>query len=230
MSVETEVIEEVENTTTTQLLQTVVSGIGADNEQWKEVADIFSYTASGMGFYMPRDCEVGHLISLMIPMPSYLRCYDHDEEFYQVWGLVQFCHTATHEDAPTFQVGVAFIGKIPPASYSANPGQNYRICGMNEMGLWSVTESESRFIQRRELRYWKKVDVYLALIDGRRESIGGERITTENISKSGAAVITSLDLKVGDRIESYRMEEVKRTLSASAAGGAGAGAGAGAAS
>jgi translation initiation factor IF-2 len=34
------------------------------------------------------------------------------------------------------------------------------------------------------------------------------------------------DLKVGDRIESYRMEEVKRTLSASAAGGAGAGAGA----
>ena len=38
------------------------------------------------------------------------------------------------------------------------------------------------------------------------------------------------DLKVGDRIESYRMEEVKRTLSASAAGGAGAGAGAGAAS
>ena len=38
------------------------------------------------------------------------------------------------------------------------------------------------------------------------------------------------DLKVGDRIESFRMEEVKRTLSASAAGGAGAGAGAGAAS
>jgi len=34
------------------------------------------------------------------------------------------------------------------------------------------------------------------------------------------------DLKVGDRIESYRMEEVKRTLSASAAGSAGAGAGA----
>jgi translation initiation factor IF-2 len=34
------------------------------------------------------------------------------------------------------------------------------------------------------------------------------------------------DLKVGDRIESYRMEEVKRTLSASAASGAGAGAGA----
>jgi len=32
------------------------------------------------------------------------------------------------------------------------------------------------------------------------------------------------DLKVGDRIESYRMEEVKRTLSASAAAGAGAGA------
>ena len=45
-------------------------------------------------------------------------------------------------------------------------------------------------------------------------------------SSAASAIENFNDLKVGDRIESYRMEEVKRTLSASAAGSAGAGAGA----
>jgi translation initiation factor IF-2 len=35
----------------------------------------------------------------------------------------------------------------------------------------------------------------------------------------GIGIENFTDLTVGDRIESYRMEEVKRTLSASAAGG-----------
>ena len=206
MSVETEVLEEVENTTTIETLQTVVNGTSADGEQWKEVADVFSFTASGLGFYMPRDCAVGNLISMMVPMPAYLRCYDHEEEFYHVWGLVQYCHAATHDDLPVFQVGVAFIGKVPPASFAANPLQNYRICGMDDLGLWSVTESDSRFVQRKELRYWEKVNFYLAEIDDRRETIGGEKTATENISKSGAAVTTSLELSVGDRIKLINTE------------------------
>jgi hypothetical protein len=206
MSVETEVLEEVENTSTTETIQTVVNGTAADGAQWKEVADVFSYTASGLGFYMPRDCAVGNLISMMVPMPAYLRCYDHDEEFYHVWGLIQYCHSATHDDLPAFQVGVAFIGKVPPPSYAANPLQNYRISGMNELGLWSVTEADSRFVQRKELRYWEKVNFYLALIDDRRETIGGERTATENISKSGAAVVTTLELNVGDRIKLINTE------------------------
>ena len=206
MSVETEVIEEVENTATNHTIQTVVNGTASDGEQWKEVADVFSHTASGLGFYMPRECAVGNLISMMVPMPAYLRCYDHEEEFYHVWGLVQYCHSATHDDMPVFQIGVAFIGKVPPASFDANPLQNYRICGMNDQGLWSVTESDSRFVQRKELRYWEKVTFYLALIDDRRETIGGERAATDNISKSGAAVTTSLELSVGDRIKLINTE------------------------
>jgi hypothetical protein len=205
MPAKTEVIE-VENVATTQTLQTVVNGTAINGEQWKEVADVFSYTSSGLGFYMPRECSVGNLISLMVPLPEYLRCYDHEEEFYLVWGLVQYCHVSTHNDTPAFQVGVAFIGKTPPASYAANPLQNYRVCGMNDLGLWAVTESDSRFVQRRELRYWQKVNFYLALIDDRRETIGGEKTFTENISKSGAAVTSTLELNVGDRIKLINTE------------------------
>jgi hypothetical protein len=72
---------------------------------------------------------------------------------------------------------------------------------MNDLGLWSITESDSRFVQRKELRYWRKIEFYLALIDQRRETIGGERTLTENVSKSGAALTTNLELKVGDRIK-----------------------------
>ena len=202
----TEVIEQVENVVTTQTLQTVVNGTAVNGEEWTDVADVFSYTSSGLGFYMPRECNIGNLISLMVPLPEYLRCYDHEEESYLVWGLVQYCHVSTHNGAPAFQVGVAFIGKTPPASYAANPQQNYRVCGMNDLGLWAVTESDSRYVQRKELRYWQNVNFYLALIDDRRETIGGERTFTENISKSGASVTTTLELNVGDRIKLINTE------------------------
>ena len=206
MPVETAVFEEVENTATTETLQTVVDGTAVDGEQWNEVADVFSITSTGLGFYIARNCAVGNLVSMMVSMPAYLRFYDHEEEFYHVWGVVQYCHPATQDRKPVFQVGVAFIGKVPPVSIATNPLQNYRICGINDLGLWSVTESDSRFVQRKELRFWEKVNFYLALIDDRRETIGGEKTTTENISKSGAALTTSLELNVGDRIKLINTE------------------------
>jgi hypothetical protein len=137
----------------------------------------------------------------MLQLPPHLRCYDHDEEFYQVWGLVQNCNFAGNNESHAYQIGVAFIGNEAPESYEANPSQNYRICGMNDDGLWKVTEADSRFVQRKELRYWRKLKLYLAMIDARRESVGGERCATENISRHGAALITNLELHVGDRVK-----------------------------
>lgn len=200
MAIDSVVMDEIQDSEANSLY-TVVNGIDGDGEAWKEVADVFSYTASGLGFYMPRECTVGNLISLMLQLPPHLRCYDHDEEFYHVWGLVQNCNFAGNSESHAYQVGVAFIGNEAPESYEANPTQNYRICGMNDDGLWKVTEADSRFVQRKELRYWRKLKLYLAMIDARRESIGGERCSTENISRHGAALITNLELHVGDRVK-----------------------------
>lgn len=150
---------------------------------------------------MTRPCGVGNLVSLMLQLPAHLRCYDHDQEFYNVWGLVQHCQMSSSDEMAAYHVGVAFIGKAPPPSYVGNPLQNYRICGMNEDGLWNVAESTTRFVPRKDLRYWKAIDLYLALIDARRETIGGEWTITENISKRGAAVVSTLDLSVGDRVK-----------------------------
>ena len=182
-------------------LYTVVKAKDSEGS-WKEVADIISISASGAGFYLPRACVVGTLVSLMVPMPENLRCYDLDKEFYKVWGLVQHSHPLQDpEGEQTNHVGVAFIGKTPPESYQDDPLQTYRICGMNSIGLWVIEEAKTPFKARQHPRFRKSVDLYLALLDGKQRTIGGERTVTENISKSGAALFTTLDVCVGDRVK-----------------------------
>jgi hypothetical protein len=172
-----------------------------DNRQWKEVADLISYSATGASFNLGRNCEPGTLVSLMIPLPGYLRCYDYDKEFYRVWGLVQHCEAVVAEDPSNFHIGVAFIGGTCPASYKADPKQHYRISGVNDDGMWSVEELKTSFTKRADVRFWKSVSLYLALIDTKDGSTGGERTVAENVSRSGAAVFTTLKVGAGDRVK-----------------------------
>ena len=182
-------------------LHAVVKAKDKDDKQWKEVADLISVSATGSSFNLPRSCEVGTLVSLMIPLPAHLRCYDHDKEFYRVWGLVQHCETVPAEEPSRYHIGVAFIGKNAPASHREDPQQHYRVSGVNEVGMWSVTESKTPFKKRGDVRFWTPVDLYLALIDTKDGSAGGERTTAENVSRSGAAVFTTLDVGIGDRVK-----------------------------
>ncbi|MER3430907.1 MAG: hypothetical protein C4324_07675 [Blastocatellia bacterium] len=137
----------------------------------------------------------------MIPLPPQLRSYDHDKEIYRIWGLVQHSQPVSAEDTVGYHVGVAFTGKHEPESYKENPVQSYRIFGMTEDGLWRITESSSPFMARRHIRYWTNVELYLATLGGENGKLKGERTTTENISKSGAAVFSTLELNAGDRVE-----------------------------
>lgn len=172
-----------------------------DNRQWKEVADLISYSATGASFNLARNCEPGTLVSLMIPLPAHLRCYDYDKEFYRVWGLVQHCEAVVADDPSNFHVGVAFIGNNCPESYSADPKQHYRISGVNDDGMWRVAELKTSFTKRAEVRFWKSVNLYLALIDTKDGATGGERTVAENVSRSGAAVFTTLRVGIGDRVK-----------------------------
>jgi hypothetical protein len=174
---------------------------GKENRQWKEVADLISYSATGASFNLVRNCEPGTLVSLMLPLPAHLRCYDYDKEFYRVWGLVQHCESVTAEDPSNFHIGVAFIGSTCPASYKANPSQHYRISGVHEDGMWSVAELKTSFTKRTDMRFWKPVDLYLALIDTKDGSTGGERTVAENVSRTGAAVFTTMKVGIGDRVK-----------------------------
>ncbi|MEO5857710.1 MAG: PilZ domain-containing protein [Pyrinomonadaceae bacterium] len=182
-------------------MQGVVKGKDTPDSTWKEVVAIDSVSATGAGFIIPRELKVGTIAAVMLPLPAHLRCYEHDKELYRVLGLVQHCQPLTGEGGGGFHVGVAFVGKHAPESYKENPHQSYKICGMNENGLWKITEAQAPFKVRRHLRYWTNVDLYLALVDANRDSISGEKTITENISKSGAAVFSNLDVSVGERVK-----------------------------
>ncbi len=182
-------------------LNAVVKGKDENGESWKEVADVVTYSITGAAFYMPRECKTGQLVSLMLPLPEELRCYDHEKEFYRVWGLVQHSRAAVVDDIECFHVGIAFIGKNAPTSYHNDPSRSYRVSGMNEDGLWRVAPLKGEFKTRRDIRYWQAIDLYLALVDSDKQSLAGARSVTENISRSGAAVISKLDADVGDRVK-----------------------------
>jgi len=181
-------------------LHAVIKG-KEDRRKWKEVADLIGFSSTGSTFQMPRKCEVGTLVSLMIPLPAHMRYYDYERELYQVWGLVQHCELMSADDLTRFHIGVAFIGSRCPESYKADPTQQYRIAGVNKNGMWRVEESQTRFKKRRDVRFWESVDLYLALIDTQEGLTGGERTTAENISRSGAAVFTTLNVGIGDRVK-----------------------------
>ena len=199
MSVEVEENTEVQDPATT-LMRAVVKVRDADGKLWKEVGEVISVSSTGAGFYMKRECQTGCLVSVMIPVEPHLRYYDHEKELYRVWGLVQHCHRITSDDSG-YHVGVAFIGRESPASYSDDPMQSYRICGMNEDGLWKVKEAAKEFKPRKDARYYAAIDHYLAVVDAEKTSLRGERSVTENISKHGAAVVSNLELNVGDRVK-----------------------------
>lgn len=185
-----------------QTLQTVVKAKQADRNAWSETAEIHSISSSGAGFYIRRYCHIGQLVSLILPLPKHLRLYDHDSKLYRVWGLVQYCSPVYGQGGDAgFQVGVAFVGKKPPESYHSDPLQSYRICGMSKNGMWNIEEAEAPFQPRRHSRYWSPVDLYISVVGADQKNTDGENTVAENISESGASIITSLNAYVGDRIK-----------------------------
>ena len=203
MPVQAEVLEETVDAVETDSpsLLGVVKVKESNDTSWKETADVVSVSSTGAGFYVSRACQVGRLVALVVPLEPHLRCYDHQKELYAVHGLVQHCQMISSGNDAGYHVGVAFIGKHAPKSFREDPTQSYRICGMDEDGLWKITEAAKDFKPRKDARFYEAIDHYLAIVDAQKTTLKGERATTENISKSGAAVLSSLDVHVGDRVK-----------------------------
>src|SRR5205085_9618954 len=116
----------------------------AHGEEWVEVTRMLDLTPFGARFSLARPVDRGRLVHLTLPMPRALRCFDHIEEQYRVWALVRnVMFTSPHAQTglPRFELGVAFVGKHPPASYTANPALRYEIASdPTTADLWRVRE------------------------------------------------------------------------------------------
>jgi len=169
-------------------------------EEWTEQTRLEDVTPFGASFRLRRPIDVGRLVHLHMPMPRQLRCFDHIEDQYRVWALVRRVTMAgeTERGEQLFSFGVAFVGKHPPASYQADPQTRYEIAAdPTDQTLWRAGEQKRAFVESRETRLTLPVDVVVEVLDERGMVAQSEQTVTENISRRGAAVFTSLKVERG---------------------------------
>jgi hypothetical protein len=178
------------------------------DQEWVEMSRLSDVTPFGTRFVIGHPVEIGRLLHLTLPMPRQLRCFDHVEDQYRVWALIR--HTSAHpsqtsDTLPRFEVGVAFIGKRAPASYDLDPTTRYGVAASpTEAGLWSLQEQSEDTAgldpssdRRPDTRHHIPVEIVLEAFDEKGKVSATEQTVTENISRRGAAVFTTLNLARG---------------------------------
>ncbi len=172
-------------------------------EEWTEVTRVLDLTPFGARFSLARPVDRGRLVHLTLPMPRQLRCFDHVEDQYRVWALVRRISVMPPPDAaslPRFALGVAFVGKRPPASFIANPATLYEIAASTPSeDLWRVSEQAlaPSAPAERETRLSLPVEVIIEVLDERGQIEASEQTVTENISRHGTSVFTTLTVARG---------------------------------
>lgn len=115
----------------------------------------------------------GQVLSISLPLPRGLRCRDFLKPSYDTYAIVK----STHPSGRAVRVGVAFLGKSPPAGFEEAPG--------------AVFLAERRR-SRRQDRYVK-----IRLTGCGRAS---ETTVLENLGGGGARVMTAQAFGVGDLV------------------------------
>lgn len=175
-----------------------VRGRDTPTFEWSEVTRLSNVTPFGAGFPLRHPTEKGRLLHMTIPMPRQLRVFDHVEDQYRIWAVVRYIKTSVVEKKTVFDLGVAFIGKRPPASYEKEPWKRYDIVNTNFQATRTADELLIPFAdQRSYTRHNIAVDMRLEVVDPNGEVIQTEHTVTENISPKGATLFTTLEVPLG---------------------------------
>lgn len=188
--------------------------------EWIEITRLTNVTPFGAGFTLKRPTERGRLLHMTIPMPRQLRVFDHVEDQYRVWSLVRYLRTLeSTAEKPLFEVGVAFIGKHPPRSYEEDPSRRYEAAASFSESLALVVDADKVAApltpadQRLHTRHNIPVDMFLELMNEKGEVSNSESTVTENISRRGATVFTTLEIPIG-RFVRLTSQQYKLTVHA----------------
>jgi len=182
--------------------------------EWVEMSRLIDVTPFGARFVLTHPTERGRLLHMTLPMPRQLRCFDHVEDQYRVWALVRHVTPRAQSGASgttiSFEVGVAFTGKTPPASYIADPSMLYDVNSVSaENSLWTVREIENpgkSGVRSEKTRLQVAVGVRVEAFDEEGRVSASEETVTENISRHGAAVWTTLKTERGRFVRLTNME------------------------
>jgi PilZ domain len=176
------------------------------DDEWTVMTHLVDVTPFGARVRLPRPIDIGRLLQLTMAMPRPLRVFDHAEDQYRVWAIVRnlkLLEQSKPKD-PLVEVGVAFIGKRPPQSYHDHPERRYEISQKKlESAMWTAREDSVDQLaevnsedKRKESRQMIPVDVVVDVFEADK-LVKNEQTVTENISRSGAAVFTAMDIGPG---------------------------------
>lgn len=186
-----------------------VQGRESKEYEWVEMSRLLDVTPFGARLTIARPTEPGRLLYLTLPMPRQLRCFDHVEEQYRVWALVRnvklYSEAKGSSITPRYEIGVAFIGKRPPPSYEIDPTRRYEVASkVTEAGMWDLREAEDRVTThvptdapRPDTRHYIPIEVIVDALDEEGKVFASETTVTENISRRGAAIFTTLEVAHG---------------------------------
>ena len=186
----------------------------SESHVWNEITRLTDVSAFGAGFNLKRPVKRGRLLEMTLPLPRQLRCYDFAEPQYKIWGLVRSCITRENPSTEEhYAVGAAFIGKRPPQSFYEDPTKLFEISRKEEGSLWNIIDAPKRPDEsglpkdlRRHTRFSIPTDVIVEKIDADGNVTASEPTVTENLSLSGTAVFSMLEVEVGEfvRVKSHQ--------------------------
>jgi hypothetical protein len=174
-----------------------VQGHTPQGEAWDEMTSCEDASHGGASFTLRHATFPGQVLHLALPLPKTFRSYALSEPSYSTYALVR----SILSGVPAARVGVMFLGRTPPRGYEANPGGRYLLA--------SDPRPEPAV---RERRQHKRVDVFvnlrLLVRDASGQPVREEQTVTENLSRGGARVMTSLPVAKGGRVA---VEDLGRT-------------------
>ena len=169
--------------------------------EWTEVTRLTDVTPFGAGFTLKRPTEKGRLLHLTIPMPRQLRVFDHVEDQYRIWALVRHVHSLVRPDQSViFRIGVAFIGKHPPASYEHEPAKRYELStpGKNELPtVAELSRAQQPSEEEVHITHNIAVDMQIETLNEEGEVMDSEASVTQDISRTAATLFTTLHVPLG---------------------------------
>src|SRR5262245_56310129 len=171
-----------------------VQGFEMDGKSWEEMTTSEDASYSGCAFTLKHPVGQGQALHLSLPLPKHFRQYDISDPSYHVYALVR----DVTPGKGTTRAGTLFLGKQPPRGFG-NPASRFLMPNDPKPAA-------------RERRAHQRLDVFLNL-RLRRQSEGAgpqeEKTVSENLSRRGARVLTSLAVARGDVLD---VEELQGTF------------------
>ena len=177
-----------------------VQGRETPDFEWNEITRLNNVTPFGAGFPLKRPTEKGRLLYMTIPMPRQLRVFDHVEDQYRIWAVVRYMKGRIVDNRNVFEIGVAFIGKRPPASFEKEPWKRYDISTTAFQALANADDFLKPLPsadQRAHTRHNIAVEMRLEIVDVNGAVAATEHTVTEDISTKGATIFTTLEIPTG---------------------------------